>query len=566
MSHHELLLFFIAVATLLASARVMGELAIRLRQPAVLGEILAGILLGPTVLGYLAPGISLELFPKTGNVAIALQGLTSLAVVLFLLVAGMELDLSLIWRQGRSSLFIGFFGLAFPFITGLAVAWAIPTYLLGEAPANSTVFALFIATAMTISALPVIAKTLMDINLYKTDIGMLIIATAMIDDFIGWNIFGVILGMIEQPGDSSGFPVPVKIGLTIAFAFLMLTLGRLVLNRMLPWIQAHTSWPGGVLGFAMAGALASAAMTEYIGIHAIFGSFLFGIALGDSPHLRERSRATLDQFISFVFAPLFFASIGLKVNFFAHFNLPVVLIVLAIATIGKVFGCWLGARLSGLANRESWAIGFGMNARGSMEIILGMLALEKHLINEQVFVALVVMALVTSMISGTMIERILQRRKPVLFTEYLTARTFRKTLAARDRRDAILELTRHACEGNGLDAAEVGEIAWDRERIIPTGIGNGLAIPHARVDKLKAPIVALGISRQGVDFDSPDGKPARLIFLILTPSDQPQTQLEILAHISRTCREEAVVERLVRAENYTEILALVKSSVTPAGH
>ena len=558
-------MFYIAVATLLASARVMGELAIRLRQPAVLGEILAGILLGPTVLGHIAPALKLAVFPTSGNLFVALDGLTRLAVVLFLLVAGMELDLSLIWRQGRSSLSIGFLGLVFPFVTGLAVAWAIPAYLLGEQPANMKVFVLFFATAMTISALPVIAKTLMDIGLYKSDIGMLIIATAMIDDFIGWNIFGIILGMIET-GDPAGFSVPVKIVLTVAFAFLMLTLGRMVLNRLLPWIQAHTSWPGGVLGFALAGALASAAMTEFIGIHAIFGSFLFGVALGDSPHLRERSRTTLDQFISFIFAPLFFASIGLKVDFFAYFNLPVVLIVLGIATIGKVFGCYIGARITGMAKRESWAIGFGMNARGSMEIILGMLALDKHIINEQVFVALVVMALVTSMMSGTMIQRILQRRKPVLFTEYLSARTFRKALAARDRREAIMELSRLVGESNGLDGAAIGEAAWDRERIIPTGIGSGLAIPHARVADLKVPIVALGISRQGIDFDAPDGTAARLVFLILTPADQPQAQLEILAHISRPCREEAVVERLIRAENYTEILALVKSSVTPAGH
>jgi Kef-type K+ transport system membrane component KefB len=163
-----------------------------------------------------------------------------------------------------------------------------------------------------------------------------------------------------------------------------------------------------VLGFALSLTLFGAAFTEWIGVHAIFGSFLVGIAIGDSSHLREQIRAVINQFVSFIFAPLFFASIGLKLNYAANFDWLLTLIVVVIACVGKILGCGVAARSSGMAAAEAWAIGFGMNARGAMEIILALLALQYGVISERVFVALVVLALVTSMMSGPMIQRALR--------------------------------------------------------------------------------------------------------------------------------------------------------------
>jgi len=558
LTHNNITIFFLSLGILLASARLLGEIAHRLHQPAVLGEILAGILLGPTVLGFFAPDVSANLFPKGGPVAVGIDSLTTLAIALFLLVSGMKVDLSTVWRQGRSALTVGITGIAVPFLMGFCSAWVAPKLLGSEPGADPLIFSLFFATALSISALPVVAKILMDINIFKTDLGMIIVAAAIFNDLIGWIIFALILGMMG--GSNSGPGLWQTIWLTLSFVALMLTIGRWLIDRILPWVQAHTRGPGGILGFCISVALLCAAYTEWIGIHAIFGAFLCGVALGDSPHLREHTRTTFDQFISFIFAPLFFASIGLKVNFIQNFDFPLVLTVLVIATAGKVFGCGFGAIWSGLTRREAWAIGFGMNARGAMEIILGLLALQAGIISERMFVALVIMAILTSMTSGTAIQKILRRKKPLRVTDFLTPKVFMKDFEALNSQEAIRKLCAVACQGADLDDEAASEAVWKREQIVSTGVGNGVAIPHARIDVLKRPLLALGVAKNGVDFNAPDGEPARLIFLILIPGHDPESQLELLSDISRTFLEPAMVKRALKTENYTELLALINTA------
>ena len=558
LTHAETTAMFLALGLLLASARLCAELARRCNQPAVLGEILAGIILGPTVFGALAPDWSSYLFPATGGGAVALDGLMTLAITLFLLVAGLEVDLSTIWRQGRLAINVGVAGVLVPFAVGFGAAWFLPQLMGIEAGADPLLFALFMATALSISALPVIAKTLMDLNLYRSDLGMLVVAAAVFNDLVGWIIFAVILGLLGS-GSSHALSIAQTITLTLLFALFMLTAARWLINRALPWIHAHASWPGGVLGFALAVALVAAAFTEWIGIHAIFGAFLAGVALGDSIHLRERTRATIEQFVSFIFAPLFFAGIGLKVNFFTGFDPLLVVTVLVIATLGKVLGCGLAGRFSGLARREALALGFGMNARGAMEIILGLLALKYGLIGERLFVALVVMALVTSLMSGPLLQRVLRLKKPRRFTDFLSPRTFIAQLQARSRPEAVAELAKAAAQVSGLEVAEVVDGVMIREEIMATGIGHGLAVPHARLRGLERPVVAVGMSPFGIDFDAPDGLPAQLIFLLLTPLHDDGAQLELLADIATVFKNEEFRSRIAQVANYTEFLGQVRS-------
>lgn len=558
----QIAMMFLALGVLLAAARVLGEMARRFNQPAVLGEIVAGILLGPTVLGYIAPGAVAAMFPQTGPLAITMDGLTTLAITLFLLVAGMEVDLSTVWRQGKVAVCVGVGGLACSFVLGFTVAWFIPELLDREPGVDALVFALFFAIALSMTALPVIAKTLMDLDLYRSDFGMVVIAAAVLNDLLGWMIFAVILGMAGGLGTEGHGPtmhVGQTIGWTLAFAVGVLTIGRWLIHALLPWVQAHTAWPGGVLGFALSLALLGAAFTEWIGVHAIFGAFLVGVALGDSPHLREQTRATIDRFISFIFAPLFFASIGLKVNFAANFDVVLVLVVTGLACAGMVTGAGLGARWGGLTWPQAWAVGFGMNARGAMEIILGLLALQAGLIGERLFVALVVMALVTSILSGPVMQRLLRRKKARRFIDFLSSKTFIGPLEGRGRWQAIEELSNTAAEVAGLDKVAVNSAVVARERLQSTGLGNGVAVPHARLEGLAAPVLAVGFSQPGIDFDAPDGEPAKLIFLLLTPADDPEVQLEILSDMARSFQDPRLSEQAVKTEGYTEFLAWHKS-------
>ena len=553
------MLMLLSFGALLFVARVLGELAERLHQPAVLGELLAGILLGPTVLGNLAPGFAGFLFPEHGPNAVALEAIATLAIVFFLLVAGIEVDLSTVWRQGNIGLKVGIVGMVIPFALGLLAAWVAPRALGREPDADALVFALFLATALSITALPVIAKTLMDLGLYRSDMGMVVVSAAIFNDLVGWIAFAIIMGMMGTVSAHS-HSIPLTITLTLGFVAVMLTLRRWAIHRVLPALQAYTRWPGGVLSFALILALFGATFTEWIGIHAIFGSFIVGVALGDSSHLRERTRVIIDQFVSFVFAPVFFASIGLRVNFVAHFDPVLVLTILVVACLCKLAGGFLGARWGGMAKRDAWAVGFAMNARGAMEIILGLLALEAGIIRERLFVAIVIMAIVTSMLSGPMMNLILKPTKGCRLLDVLASRLFLRNMRATSRREAISELTGAVSEVVGLDAGALERAVWAREEALPTGIGNGVAIPHARIPELDEPVVAAGFSESGVDFDAPDGKLANLIFLILTPEKDPASQLEIGADIARCFQNASMRDGALRTSNYTEFLALLKST------
>jgi len=561
LTSQEISLLFLELGILLAVARLLGELAEHYNQPTVLGEIIAGILLGPTILGSIAPEINLLLFPLSGNRAIVLEGLTTIAIALFLLVAGMEVDLSTIWKQGKVATNVGIMGILIPFIVSFPAGMLFPTILGRQSEANPFIFSFFFGIALSITALPVIARILMDLNLYRSDFGMIVIASAIFNDVIGWILFAAVLGMIGT-APAHNFAVGQIILMTLGFGVIMLTIGRWLINKILPAIHAHLSWPGGFLGFALAVTLFCSALTEWIGTHAIFGAFLAGIAIGDSPHVREHTRTILNQFISFIFAPLFFASIGLKVNFAIHFDLSAVITVLIIACLAKIVGCGLGARMSGMTRRESLAMGFSMNARGAMEIILGLLALQYGLIKEKMFIALVIMALVTSIMCGPAIKYILKPVKPRRFIDFLLSRTFIGSLRAKNREEAIEELSNVISTELGIGAESIKKEVWEREKIMPTGIGHSVAIPHARIDGLTTPILGVGLSRLGIDFDAPDGEPAGIIFMILTPKQDNGAQLEILADISRTFRFPDIREKALKAINYTEFKAVIKSKTT----
>lgn len=406
LSHADVVHLLMQLAVMLLMGRFFAEVARKFKQPAVIGEIIAGILLGPTVLGMIQPEWFHMLYPVPSGAGTVLSGMVQVAVVMLLFVAGLEVDLHIVWQQGRQAVATSLLGLIIPFLVGFIFPYLFPEFFgIADTSAHLT-FALFMGTAMSISALPVIVRILMDLNMFKSRMGLLVVASAMVDDVIGWMIFSVILGMI---GKGSAMPVWNTALLTVVFAVGMMTLGRGLLNRLLPWVNRKLAWPGGVLSLSLALCFLAAAFTEYIGIHAIFGAFIMGVALGDSEHFSERAKEIVHQFINNIFAPLFFVSIGLRVNFITNFDLMLTLVILFIAFAGKISGAGLGARLGGLSWKESLAAGFGLNARGAMEIILGLVALENGLINETVFVSLVIIALVTSTTSGPLMRWSLQR-------------------------------------------------------------------------------------------------------------------------------------------------------------
>lgn len=404
LAHNELIVLLLSISTMLIVSRIFAEIGKKFKLPVVMGELIVGIILGPTVLGMLFPELFQFLFPRTGNIPIALDGIFSLSVIMLLFVAGMEVQLPLVLKQGKVAVYTSLFSMVIPFFTGFAIAWFFPEiFSISNEHDPKLLFALFLGTALSISALPVIARILMDMNLFQTNIGMVIIASAMFNDLIGWLIFSLVLSLTNE--GSEHMSLWYTVAYIIGFGLFMLTIGKKIIDKTLPWMQTKLSWPGGVLSISLGICLLSAAFTESINIHAILGAFIAGIAFGDSVHLKEQAREIIHQFITNFFAPLFFVSIGLKVNFIENFDATIVIIVVVLAYVGKVVGASIGARLGGMSKNHSLAVGFGMNARGAMEIILGTLALNAGLISKPIFVALVIMALLTSLTSGPLMKR-----------------------------------------------------------------------------------------------------------------------------------------------------------------
>ncbi len=411
LSQLDVVVLLASISIMLLASRMFAELGRRIKLPVVMGEMIMGVILGPSVIGYLFPGFFNHFFPETGNVAVSMNAIIQIAVVMILFVAGMEVQLPVVLKQGRLAIYTGISSLVIPFAIGFWITWMKPAFF-GLVPGESQIiFSVFFGTAMAITALPVIARILMDMNLFRTKLGMLIMASAMFNDLIGWLIFSVVLALMDNGGIGVGLGLGKTIFYVIAFGIFMLTIGRKLLNKSLPFIQSKLSWPGGVLAFSLGLCFLCAAFTAGIGVHAILGAFIMGIALGDSVHLNERAREIIHQFVTNIFAPLFFVSIGLHVNFIAHFNLPLVLIVLLIASVSKIAGATSGAFAGGLDIRNSMAVGFGMNARGAMEILLGTIAFKAGIIHPDLFVALIVMALVTSISSAPLIKLAMQKNK-----------------------------------------------------------------------------------------------------------------------------------------------------------
>ncbi len=558
---HNTAILLLALGALLAAAKILGELARRLRQPSVLGELLAGVLLGPTVLGTLAPEANAFLFPQEGPMASALDAIAGVAVTLFLMVAGLEVDLSNVWRKGWVGLKVGVASIAIPFGAGFAIAWGLPQIFDLPSDVSPLLFALFLAIAMSISALPVIVKTLLDLNLYRSDFGVVVVSAAIFNDLVGWIIFAVVLGLIDNVA-GMGNGITLTVSLALGFILFVFTIGRKLIHRLLPYVQAYTWWPGGEIGFVIILSLLGAAFTEWIGIHAIFGAFFIGMAVGDSPHLRRRSRYILDQFVSSVFSPLFFASIGLKVNFITRFDGVLVLIVFVAACVCKLVGGAAGAKWGRMGSRESLAVGFAMNSRGAMEIILGLLALERGIISQELFVALVITAILTSMMGGPMMQLILQPARKARLEDAFRFGLFLPELRADSIKGVIEEMTAVVGQvlGGRLEPYVVSRVSCAPEDVACAAIVNDVLLLAAGVDHISQPYVVTGLSTQGVGLSFMDTQRAHVVFLILSPKNDPAIRGDMVAELSLLYRDQAMIDQTLQARSFTEFLALIRTS------
>lgn len=409
MSSQSFSLLLLQLATMLACAILFGQLLRRFGQPAVLGEMVGGIILGPTIFGALSPAAYSWLFHGSATVTTAREASVKLGMLFFMFLAGMQVNLSQVRRLGARAAAIGLAGTLLPLAVGVALVYLLPRQFWGRgAEAHLLPFALFIGMNLANSSNSVIARILMDLNLLKTEIGALVMTATIVDDFVNWTVFAIVLNQIRSFGSGSDpASLPMNIVTVLTFFVVILGAGRWLAPRALRWMGSRIPGPTGVIAAGTLAMLLASSFAEWAGAHAFLGAFLVGAAFGNGNGEPYRRQETMAQFVSSFFAPLYFVSMGLTVNFVSDFHPALVAIVLLVACASKFAGVLLGARMVGMAlDRRTIAVGFGLNARGATGVVLAGIGLEYGLIDTPVFVALIVMSVVTALIAGPALKRL----------------------------------------------------------------------------------------------------------------------------------------------------------------
>jgi Kef-type K+ transport system membrane component KefB/nucleotide-binding universal stress UspA family protein len=388
---HTTAIFAAELILLLFFGRLLGEGMTRIGQPAIFGQLLAGVLLGPSIFG--------AVFPGTPTLKNMIDAVSQIAVMLLLLLTGMETDLSLVDRK-RSAVILGsVFGIAVPFACGVGLAYALPQELI-PSQAQRVVTALFLGTALSISSVKIVAMVLMEIGAIRRDLGQLILATAILDDTLAWIIVAIITG-IAADGVVDFSDIGTCLAFTGLFLVASLSLGRRAVAHIILWCNDHLKIEMPVISAILIIMLAFAFTTDVIGVHAALGAFVAGVLIGQSPFLTEHIENQLRGFIIAFFSPVFFAVAGLGMDLRTLFDPTLLLFTLAVigvASVGKFLGALTGGRLAGLTVLESLALGTGLNARGSTEVIIASIGLSMGVLSNQLYTMVVAMAVVTTMI------------------------------------------------------------------------------------------------------------------------------------------------------------------------
>lgn len=385
----------------LIAARATGYLLERIGQPSVIGEMLAGILLGPSILGALLPDVSTTLFPAESLGF--LSALSQLGVLMFLFLVGLHLDLNSLRRQAGAAVIASHASIAAPFTMGVVLAvWLYPKV----APSNVAFapFALFVGAAMSVTAFPVLARILEDKGLTKTPLGGLAIACAAVDDVTAWCLLAAVVALVRANGVAT--TLLFTLGGSLAFVIVMLKVARPMLARLAEKPLVNGRIGASTMGVVIVTVLSSALVTEWLGIHALFGAFLAGVAMPRAHAFPEAVASQLSDLLVILLLPLFFAYTGLRTRFdliAAGDGLLITVAVLVVAVAGKVGGTAFAARLSGQSWRDAGALGVLMNTRGLMELVVLHMGLDLGVISPELFAMMVVMALVTTVMTAPLL-------------------------------------------------------------------------------------------------------------------------------------------------------------------
>jgi Kef-type K+ transport system membrane component KefB/nucleotide-binding universal stress UspA family protein len=403
-------IFLSQIIALLVCGRLMGELMQRIGQPPVMGQLIAGILLGPSVLGALWPALQHALFPVGADQKAMIDAVAQLGILLLLLLTGMETDLAVVRRSRGAAFSVSMAGIVVPFLCGVLLGELLPDWMLPN-PEKRLITTLFLGIALSISSVKIVAMVVREVGFLRRTVGQVIVASAIIDDTIGWIIMSVIFGLALHGGINLPAVAQSVVG-TAIFLLLSFTIGRRLVFHVIRWANDRFVSEVPVITAILVVTGLMALTTNAIGVHTVLGAFVAGILVGQSPILTRHIDEQLRGLIVALFMPVFFGLAGLTTNLAVLANPDLLLLplgLIAIASIGKFSGAFLGGRLGGMSWAQSLALGCGMNARGSTEVIIATIGLSMGVLNESLFTTIVAMAVVTTMSMPPMLRWALAR-------------------------------------------------------------------------------------------------------------------------------------------------------------
>ena len=397
-----LLSVLLALTAIMVTTRLMGALFRKLNQPPVIGEVIGGIMLGPSLLGRFAPELQGLILPTEAVPIIGI--IAQIGVLLYMFLVGLELDLSVLRGRAGATIAISNAGIVIPFSLGALLAWQIYE---GYAPDNVSLpsFALFLGVSMAITAFPVLARILGDKQLQKTPMGILALTCAAIDDVSAWCLLAFVVSVTQ---DAPGGAVTTTL-LTAAYIGVMLTFGRSMMATIVKRLDTTKHIGEHALTLVLLAVLVSSIATEYIGVHAIFGAFLLGAVIPHESAIAAHVRIRIEDLVRVSLLPAFFAVTGLRTQVGLLQTVEEWLlcgVIILVATSGKFGGVTLMARATGLNWRDSATLGILMNTRGLVELIVLNIGLDLGVISPQLFAMLVLMALVTTMMTSPVLTRL----------------------------------------------------------------------------------------------------------------------------------------------------------------
>jgi Kef-type K+ transport system membrane component KefB/nucleotide-binding universal stress UspA family protein len=402
-------LFIAQIVLLLLVGRLLGEFMQRIGQPAVMGQLIAGVILGPSVFGAIWPQAQHAVFDGGREQKAMIEAVSSLGILMLLLLTGMETDLQLVKKARRAALSVSAAGLVVPFVCGFALGQSLPDAMLPR-PEQRLITSLFLGTALSVASVKIVAMVVREMNFMRRKIGITLIASAIIDDTVGWTIIAITSGLASNRLNIA--TIAQSVFGTGLFLLVSFTLGKRLVFELIRWTNDTFVSEVPVVTAILIVMCVMALITQTIGIHTVLGAFVAGILVGESPILTRHIDEQLRGLVVALFMPIFFSLAGVHADLSVLVDSKLALLTLAliaIASAGKFAGAFVGGTMANLTARESLALACGMNARGSTEVIVASIGLSLGVISQDLFTMIVTMAVVTTMAMPPMLRWALSR-------------------------------------------------------------------------------------------------------------------------------------------------------------